>query len=425
MSLLPDMSVAEVEAAVGVTRQAEAAPLLREVDIGDLQSSQPPPVRHAIELILPRDHVTTLPGHGGTGKSILALTMGAHTVCGRPFADLDVIQGPAVYVSLEDPAEICRYRLKRIAEAYKLNFAALASHMTLVDGTKGAVLATEINADGVRRLIPTGAMDEIRRFAEGASILVIDNASDAYDGDENNRRQVRTFIRWLAEIAAETGAAILLLAHIDKQAARFGANGNSYSGSTAWHNSVRSRIALTESDGVVILTHEKNNLGPRAADIRFTWTESGVLIPCDGDSLIELDTDDDAGLLAAIAAAEEADTAVANARTGPATTQHVLETFTELPQALRGKAGRPRFWAALQRLERAGKIGAVEYRDRHRNQRTKWALCVDSGACPKSPIPPANERTQARGGSSVRGSGASVRTNATGADGYREKRDGE
>ena len=77
---------------------------------------------------------------------------------------------------------------------------------------------------------------------------------------------------------------MLLLAHIDKQAARGGAAGNNYSGSTAWHNSSRSRLALVPTDDGVELHQEKLNLGARLdAPIELSWSADGLLKPLSSD----------------------------------------------------------------------------------------------------------------------------------------------
>src|SRR5690625_5910278 len=97
-------------------------------------------------------------------------------------------------------------------------------------------------------------------------LIVIDIASDAYDENENSRRDVRFFIRALATLARANDAAVVLLAHIDKVAARNGGGGNDYSGSTAWHNSARSRIALMQDpnhqeDGVSLIPLDRQSVG--------------------------------------------------------------------------------------------------------------------------------------------------------------------
>lgn len=337
------------------------------------------PTRYVVEKILPRKHLTLLGGHGGSGKSLLSCVIAAHCATGRECVGLPVIQCRTLLVSLEDPADVVRLRLRRIVEAYQLDAQAVEAGITIADGSNGAVLAFEASEAGQRRLCLTAAHEELREIAAGYGLIIIDNASDAFDADENNRRMVRAFVRSLAAIAREQDAAVMLLAHIDKNAARFGSAGNSYSGSTAWHNSARSRLALVEADGRLELRHEKANHGPKAETITLEWTSGGVLVPADSSNLSDRDAEDDEAVFAAIRAAVEVSTDVTTARTGPATTQRVLETYPDLPAHLRGKAGRTRFWTAVTRLERRQEITREPYRDRNRNQKERWIVsaCVN------------------------------------------------
>jgi hypothetical protein len=100
-----------------------------------------------------------------------------------------------------------------------------------------------------------------------ADVVIIDNASDVFIANENDRAEVRGFMRCLNMIAVGTNAAILVLAHVDKASVRTTAGSDSnttFSGSTAWNNSARSRWAMVKSadDAEIILRHEKSNLGP-------------------------------------------------------------------------------------------------------------------------------------------------------------------
>jgi RecA-family ATPase len=183
---------------------------------------------------------------------------------------------------LEDEAATVRYRLRRIIEVYSLPPEHVIDALTVFDGSGcDAAMATETMQEGVRRLEPTVGMDRVAAAVKGAGLIVVDNASDAYAGNENERRQVRAFIRLLTGIARENDAGMLLLAHIDKSAAKYGANGNSYSGSTAWHNSVRSRLALLSEDGRITLTHEKAQFSQSADSVPMAFTDHGVLVPQD------------------------------------------------------------------------------------------------------------------------------------------------
>ena len=75
-------------------------------------------------------------------------------------------------------------------------------------------------------------------------------------------------------IANVARASVLLLAHVDKASVRSGAGMDSmttFSGSTAWNNSARSRWAMYRDDQVVVLRHEKCNLGPLQEELQLEF----------------------------------------------------------------------------------------------------------------------------------------------------------
>ena len=252
-------------------------PFSKTVDLIDLRTAQLKAIDWLIQGLLPRGYVTLLGGHGGSGKSLLALTWAAHIAHGCGWAGLEVTKGRVLFASLEDGSELVRYRLGRIVQAF--NFE-LGGNLDAFDGTdEGHTLAHPRFQGGVRSVCKTQAMDRLLELSAGYDLVVIDNASDAYAGNENDRSEVRAFLKgMLGDMAARNNQAVLLLAHIDKQAARGGAAGNNYSGSTAWHNSSRSRLALVPTDDGVELHQEKLNLGARLdAPIELSWSADGLL----------------------------------------------------------------------------------------------------------------------------------------------------
>lgn len=355
-----------------ITDRARA---LVAVSLEGLLTTPTPAPPFVIECLVPARVVTLLGGHGGAGKSIVGLTLAAHVAGGaHTWANHRVADGTALYVSLEDSGEVVRYRLRKIVEEYGLDATRIARRLVVVDGTGAdAALGYELNDMGQRRLVLTAAHAEVAELAAGAKLVVIDNASDAYDANENERRMVRAFIRSLAKIASENDAGMILLAHIDKAAARHGSQGNTYSGSTAWHNSARSRLALVSNDGAVELVPEKLNFGRVADPIALAWSDTGVLLPV-SRSAGDQGNDDSEHVMAAMRAAQAAGVDVGAARTGPATAQSVLSTFDELPSHLRGSKGRRPFWSAVGKLQSSGRIVQTEIVTGQRNRRKVLAF---------------------------------------------------
>lgn len=381
----------------GLEQQAvaelEAGQALRLVDLAGLLTTPTPAPPYVIHGLIPRRVVTLLGGHGGAGKSIAGLTLAAHVAGGaHTWAGFAVEDGRALYVSLEDPGDVVRYRLRKIVEAYALDAAKIERRLIVLDGTgSDGTLAGEVSDMGVRRIAFTGTLTELEDAAQGHRLIVIDNASDAFSANENERRLVREFIRKLGSIAQETDAGLVLLAHIDKAAARNGSQGNSYSGSTAWHNSVRARLALAANDGVVELVPEKLNHGKLAEPITLEWSDAGVLVPVDRTTTPAGGQADDEAVMAALRAAQAAGVDVGSARSGPSTAQSILATFPELPPHLHGLKGRRAFWAAVGRLTAAGKVRVETITTESRNRKKVMLPCVGSdgseSACVNPPYP--------------------------------------
>jgi hypothetical protein len=349
---------------------------LLEVKLDDVMSASPDVVRYAVKPLMPRRHVTLFGGHGGIGKSSLALAISAHVACGLPFAGQEVEQSPVLFVSLEDEASIVRLRLRSIIEVYGLPAERVLASLRLLDGTQ-TITALMTEGDGFSaQPVFTQAYRELEAGAHGAGLIVIDNASDAFDANENSRRMVRAFVRGLADIARKHNAAVVLLAHIDKSAAKDGARGNTYSGSTAWHNSARSRLALMEQDGRILLVHEKANLSAQAESLPFMFVD-GVLVPEAGTQCEGLTTDnfDHASIIRALTAAHDAGINVsASLAPGAYSAMKALEPLPEYSLTFRGKAGGQRAARAITALIRDGRIQRAEYKAAHRKIRERLVL---------------------------------------------------
>lgn len=372
---------------------------LKKILLENLEHAELAPSRYAVDQLIPLNEVTLFGGHGGSGKSLLALILAAHKSAGRGWFGLEAEAERVVYLSLEDPAPVMTYRLKKICQVYDLPFDKVIQNLIILDGSDvDGALAVETSDFGVRTIAMTPLFENVIEACEGAGLVIIDNASDAFSGNEISRTQVRKFIRCLRnEIARPNNAGVVLLAHIDKAGARGGTNENTYSGSTAWHNSVRSRLALTaKKDGTVELVQEKLNLGKKLdRPIPLTWVD-GVLVPDSNiaEGLVSEDQEDldKIAVLTAIEKAISDGESIPTARTGPKTTQNVLERYPDMPSHLRGRKGRDAFYKALTALQREGTLKAEDYWTAARNQSQRYI--VNSTSCAYTPTTPCTEPTK-------------------------------
>ena len=258
----------------------DGGPLLKPVSVGDVLTHPSPPPEFVWRAYVPRKEVTLLGAHGGTGKSFIALMLAIAAALGQALFGVPTEQCRVLFVSLEDGAGTVRHRLGAICRAWGIDAAALDGVLMVVDGTDNPELFT---ADGRGSGGLTAVHAELKTLVEsaGVGLVIVDNASDAFGGDEIQRRQVRAFMRALGKMAKDNNAAVLLLAHVDKNSARMrkaeGSEG--YSGSTAWHNSARSRLFMTRTAaGTLTLEHQKgnHNIDGLADTLHINWPNGGL-----------------------------------------------------------------------------------------------------------------------------------------------------
>lgn len=364
---------------------------LQAVPLEDMARVTASPVGYALNPYYPRRLTTLLGGHGGIGKSWLALIHAAHVAAGCDWGPLAVTQGRVVFLSFEDEGEIVRWRLRCIVDAYDLPQAAVVANLTVLDGSDAETELAIESADGAG-LDFTPLMGLVSDAVRGADLVFIDNASDTYGANENARLPVRRFVRRLTQEAKANDAAVVLLVHIDKQAARSGGKDNHYSGNTAWHNSARSRLALVKSDTAGIeLLHEKANHAATAEPVALQRAAHGVLMPvsavaaqaaqASAQALVaQSDADDVLAVLTT--AARVLPDGVPTATTGPRTTWYVLSMLAEAPAWMQAKASKRRVDAALLTLEAAGKIRrqTIQRKNRHSVERWEVAAALNAAA---------------------------------------------
>lgn len=252
-----------------------------------------PPREWVIRDWLPLNEVSSMYGKGGSGKSLLAFQMAMAVATGTPFMGIDIAKSmPTLCVFCEDSdAEIHR-RKNAIMRAPEYQFNR--------EETLGAPLflwARVGKNNDLARINDTGndviigqfraRLDKaIASMPEGPKLMVLDTLSDIYLGNENVREQVNKFIKTHIGSYVNQGITVLLLAHPSRTGS---ATGDQLSGSTAWENAVRNRMALTrhpDFDDIMILKRVKSNYAKSGEEIFLQW-DNGRFVKQDINQLHE------------------------------------------------------------------------------------------------------------------------------------------
>ena len=258
----------------------------------------------------------------------------------------------------------------------------------MIDATEtDPTLYREVVFEGQRSGTETATYSHLSQRVKrhGATLVIVDNASDVYDANENERARVRQFMRLMTRLATDNSAAVMLLCHLDKATAKHGSK-EAYSGSTAWHNSARSRLFLSEDleTGTLTLEHQKSNHARKAEPIYLQRTQHGALIeastnPADGEAAQSVSKQDNEDIstvinLLRLAAADGAH--VPTATGGNSTAHEKLAHYPEYdPFKCRTiTATKQRVFRALLNAHRRGRIVKEMVTQRGRKPVECWQL---------------------------------------------------
>lgn len=251
------------------------------IDPADYAGKPVPSRQWYIDGMIPARNVTLLSGDGGTGKSLLALQIATAGALGIGTLDLKPRPGRTLVLAAEDEWDEVHRRLVDICAANHADLSDLRGMMRVLPlAGHDAELA---RPDRNKVMQPTERMQWLvdNLVAFRPALVVLDTSADLFGGDEINRNQVRWFVSTLRGLAMELDTAMMLLSHPSVQGMQ---TGTGLSGSTAWNNSVRSRLYLTpdkEDDDLRVLRGMKANYGRKGDELRMRW-QDGVFMLDDG-----------------------------------------------------------------------------------------------------------------------------------------------
>lgn len=363
-----------------MSREKEMEPLWPEpIDLRKLMATAPTPPRMIIDDWVPCGYATLLAGHGGAGKSSIALHLAVCIATGRPWWGLHCAMRRVLYLSGEDRADVLHWRLAHIADRERLEAADLSGlHVVDLVGRESILY----RRDPKRGPILTAAYGELERLMSEtrAEVLIVDGAADTFGASENDRAEVKAFVNHLVRLVGLDGAAIIV-AHVNKPTAAASATAEGYSGSTQWHNAVRARWYLypeteqsddgREPTGNLILALQKSNLGRDDQSMTFRWNQGARMFIAEATAKrigrAERDEAEQRGIVRALRSVMETGDYCPAATMGRRTAYHVLSAAEGFPESLQGKPNVRRFWRHIEALRRMRVIreGSITRKDRH------------------------------------------------------------
>lgn len=230
-----------------VLGKSEAVPALPFLDLPSWKGREPDDRYFLVPGLIPGGCVTSLYGDGGSGKTLIALWL---MVCmaskqAAPWLGQKPLGWNSVGLFAEDDADEIVRRLQRICTGAGVDFGMVAPRIAALPGVGLDTVVAYLDEAGAIVATPlmTALLDKVRE--SGAHLLVLDYAAAIFGGNEIDRYQVSSFMRWLNALARDHDIAILLLGHPSVDGMR---GGRGTSGSTAWRNQSRAFLHLTVDD---------------------------------------------------------------------------------------------------------------------------------------------------------------------------------
>ena len=337
------------------------------INAANLQGVEIPERRWVIKEWVQKGSVTALYGDGGVGKSLISMQIMTCIALGIPFLGLETTKEKVFGFFCEDSEEELHRRQDDINCHYNINFNDLHDvYWQSRVGYENTLMS--FVRDGLGSPAEAYAILRAEVLRIGAKLVVIDTAADTFGGNENIRPQVRQFINLLSKLALEIDGAILLCAH--PSAAGLSRNDGT-GGSTAWNNTVRSRLYISrpvkdkdsqdqndEYDKLREFSKMKSNYSSRGDAISLQWEHGAFKVIGESiyDKVSEIDKsnqakNDEIKFLALLGELNRQGRVVSESKNSSSFAPKIMT------QMEGGKAiSRSRFIGAMERLFATGKI---------------------------------------------------------------------
>lgn len=306
-----DRSLITVRSIISMARRGGYRPLATEFehslwiegDIRELLTTPAPPIDWVFEPCLPGGKVSVLSGAGGSSKSYMVLTLALHLAVGVAFGPFKPSKpGKALLLVAEEQRDDVHRRLRAMLADTLFDDAqikAIGDRVAVVP-TRGLDwrLVENDEAGNVQETDRVDYLIEQVNLLGGDIRLVVIDPLVAFNGvSENDNVQMARLMFTLDRVAANTGAAVLVLHHMSKMGQVQSLNDVSQAivrGASALVDNARSvmlmmrmpraeaplfNVNADDAGRFIVLRVAKNNYGPHTADAVFAVNNGGTLRP--------------------------------------------------------------------------------------------------------------------------------------------------
>lgn len=209
---------------------------------------------------IPTGSITMVSGNGGAGKTYFALCLAISVAAGIDFLGEKVNHGRVIYYSCEEDEFELRRRINKIHTHLNLHDSTYRNDFRVIDATGDSLLYEKINNQSITTTAYFSLQKQIDDFSP--SLVIIDNSTFAFSGDENIKSEVIDFMNRLKSLIRGKKCGLLLVSHLNRSGKT---DQDNYAGSAGWNAAAKSRISLLDGEikDQVILRHEKSNFSER------------------------------------------------------------------------------------------------------------------------------------------------------------------
>jgi hypothetical protein len=247
-------------------------------------AARPPPGPRdfVIAGLIPGRRVSSFLADGGLGKTTITTQIGVHVAVSRAIYGLEVSGGAVLGLFCEDEVDEVDRKVRAACDAERIELDQVDRFVAISREGMDNLLCWFEHDQIV--LTPFYHQLEATIAAFLPRLLILDTLADFFGGDYLSTPHVRQFVKTaLGRLCVRYGCAILLVAHPSASAMSSGDGGGF---STAWNNSVRSRMYLRrpQSDDKEavkdrrILEVRKANYGPSGVSVPLIW-RAGAFVP--------------------------------------------------------------------------------------------------------------------------------------------------